>query len=293
MPRVSVSRPQIGRAVKAVHVILTNVEVRGILFRKYRGSLEPGYFESSGDHLYVEISEAFVPRQMTPHEIRRGMWQYPENPTGRLVVKVQRRGYRADEQKCFEESARMPIDQVLAEAVRNICLEFAAIEKERAEEKERMRKEHEAWLVRQHVERQKQHEDALERTKHSRSADLLKASEWHRLHIHTLEFIGACERRWREGQAGEITADQQAWLEWAKGEALALSPFEVGYPDAAEDGAFDKASIPVGGPYPATRDFPHPPTMPKIPTPVQQSGYSHVRETKEPYPFWLRHSHGS
>ena len=33
------------------------------------------------------------------------------------------------------------------------------------------------------------------------------------------------------------------------------SPFTVGYPDPAIDGAFDPTLIPFGGPYPPTRDF--------------------------------------
>jgi hypothetical protein len=105
------------------------------------------------------------------------------------------------------------------------------------------------------------------------------------------EFISECERRWRNGRAGELTKAQVDWLNWAHENAKAMSPFEVGYPDPANDGPFDPAGVPFGGPYPAKRDFPRPPTLPKIPPPVvQQSGYGHasIPETK-PFPFWLKH----
>jgi len=106
----------------------------------------------------------------------------------------------------------------------------------------------------------------------ARSEDLLKAAEWWRLYQTAAQFINECEQRWRN-QTGCLRAEQQKWLTWARDNAKAMSPFETGYPDPAKDGAFDAASVPFCGPYPAKRDFPRPPTMPRIPPPVQQSGY--------------------
>ena len=107
----------------------------------------------------------------------------------------------------------------------------------------------------------------------------------------TMDFINECEQRWRSNASGEPTAEQQAWLTWARDNAKAMSPLETGYPDAAKDGPFDPAAVSLGGPYPAKRDFPRPPTMPKIPPPVvQQSGYPPVHTPDpKPYPFWLKH----
>jgi hypothetical protein len=120
---------------------------------------------------------------------------------------------------------------------------------------------------------------------------LSKAAEWWRLHQNIVEFVSACERHWRDSQNGSLTSEQQAWLAWARENAKAMSPFETGYPDPAKDGPFDANAIPFGGPYPAKRDFPRPPTMPKIPPPVQQSGYSsgYAPEPKQQYPFWLKY----
>lgn len=107
-----------------------------------------------------------------------------------------------------------------------------------------------------------------------------------------MEFINECEQRWRGNPPGELTTEQQAWLAWAREKAMALSPLETGYPDPANDGPFDPAAVPFGGPYPAKRNFPRPPTMPKIPPPViQQSGYGagQTPELRQEYPFWLKH----
>jgi hypothetical protein len=156
---------------------------------------------------------------------------------------------------------------------------------------ERLRKESEAYDIRQQEERQRQHAASLEATVHTRAEDLLKAAEWWRLHQVTMGFINECEQRWRSIPPGGLTAEQQAWLIWARESADAMSPFESGYPDPAKDGAFDPAAVPFGGSYPAKRDFPRPPTMPKIPPPAQPGGHSlgHTPEPKQQFPFWLKH----
>ncbi len=107
----------------------------------------------------------------------------------------------------------------------------------------------------------------------------------------TMDFINECEQRWRGNPPSELTTEQQAWLTWARENAKAMSPLETGYPDPAKDGPFDSATVPFGGPYPAKRDFPRPPTMPKIPPPVQAGGYAYGQEKpeKQQYPFWLKH----
>jgi hypothetical protein len=69
-----------------------------------------------------------------------------------------------------------------------------------------------------------------------------------------LDFIAACEARWKAHSATP-TAEQAGWSNWAREIASAMSPFPAGYPDPANDGAFDPTSIPFGGPYPETRNF--------------------------------------
>jgi len=106
-----------------------------------------------------------------------------------------------------------------------------------------------------------------------------------------MDFIDACEQRWQKAQAGEITVTQQAWLTWAREIAKGMSPFESGYPDAAKDGSLDPAAVPLGGPYPPNRDFPRPPTMPKIPAASESSSYSssYAPQAKQQFPFWLKY----
>jgi hypothetical protein len=69
-----------------------------------------------------------------------------------------------------------------------------------------------------------------------------------------LEFIDACEGGWKS-QSAALSTEQIAWLTRAKDIAAAISPFSAGYPDPATDGKFDPNSIPLGGPYPVTRNF--------------------------------------
>lgn len=46
--------------------------------------------------------------------------------------------------------------------------------------------------------------------------------------------------------------------------------------------------VPLG--YLPKRDFPNPPTMPKIPPPaVQHHGYPPTHKEETPYPFWLKY----
>jgi hypothetical protein len=54
---------------------------------------------------------------------------------------------------------------------------------------------------------------------------------------------------------------------------------------------FDPSAFPFGGPYPAKRDFPRPPSMSEMPpSVVQPSSYASAHiPTQKPYPFWLKY----
>lgn len=302
-PQAQVSKGLIESAAKCFHVIVTNVEAVGIPFRKGQGYNNPGFFRKGNDRLYLGIEEELVESTET---IRRRSWQAPENsrvPSGRLTFSLYQERYSNRDAKQWKEDAKTSLEALLAEIVAEIRRYFVAAQKGRereAVEREKQRIESEQhWreyqakeAIRLEEERKQKHAAALEATAHTRSEDLFKAAEWWRLHCVTMEFINECERRWRGNPAGELSAEQQAWLAWARENAGAMSPFESGYPDPVKDGPFDPAAVPVGGPYPAKRDFPRPPTMPKLPPPiVQQSGYSHdpVPQPKQQYPFWLKY----
>jgi hypothetical protein len=87
------------------------------------------------------------------------------------------------------------------------------------------------------------------------------------LHGVALEFISDCERQWMVAQDGQLNPDQLTWLKWARETAATLSPSACGYPDPAKDGSVDMGSVSFGGPYPETRKFTRPPTMPKVAKP--------------------------
>lgn len=295
VPHVTVSKALIEPAVKALHVIITAVEARGIRYCQSRSKYDVAHFEKGNDRLNLTLEEAteMVTRAPTAQEKRhptaRWQTQFPE-PSGKLSIFISTERH-AVRPKTWKESDKLPLEEVLAKVVQAICKHYADLEREHAQTAERMRKQWEAYDIQQQEEKKQQHAASLEATAHTRAEDLLKAAEWWRLHQVTMEFINECEQRWRSIPPGELTAEQETWLIWARESAEAMSPFEAGYPDPSRDGAFDPAAVPVGGPYPAKRDFPRPPTMPKIPPPVQPGVHSfgHSPEPKQQFPFWLKY----
>jgi hypothetical protein len=305
VPEVNITKALIERAAKSFHVILNGVETLGIPFRKAQGSHDSGYFQKGHDRLYLRIEEEWVGAG-SGGVSRRPSWQgQAENrvASGGLTFSLATERYAVRKAKQWEEDDEIPLGELLAKIVSEIRRHYVAAQKRREQEaiereKERIKSERH-WreyqakeAIRLEEERKQKHAAALEATAHTRSEDLIKSAEWWRLHRATVEFINECEQRWRGNPPGELTAEQQAWLAWARENSNAMSPFESGFPDPVKDGPFDPAAVPVGGPYPAKRDFPRPPTMPKIPpSVVQQSGYSHdpVPQPKQQYPFWLKY----
>ena len=95
-----------------------------------------------------------------------------------------------------------------------------------------------------------------------------------------LEFIDACEKRWRASSSGGLSTSQAQWLEWARAEASQFGPWDEGYPEPISDGFFDSAAIPLDGPYPQTRTLKAnepgnspPPQEVKPPAPPSHAGY--------------------
>jgi hypothetical protein len=127
---------------------------------------------------------------------------------------------------------------------------------EREEQARQWAKEHACWLVTERARReakQKQdHEDALAKIKATRSKNIRLAGSLWRIHRDALEFIDECEKRWR-ALSDSLSPEQIQWLAWARAEVRGISPFEAGYPSPADDGAFDAAQVPLGGPYPFAR----------------------------------------
>ena len=306
LPEVKVTKAQAERAAQAVHVILQKVEPLGITFRKAQSSYGPAYFQKSHDRLYLKIEEEMIEKTPTARRSRYSGYGYglreEKVPSGRLIFSLKTDRYGSSDEKEFTESERLPLDKVLARVVNEIRSHYVAAQKRRKaeaiqREKDRIESEirHKKYLeeraIKEAEEAKKNHAKALKKTAKKRQDDFLKASEWWRMYESANTFIVACEHRWKESQSGELTSEQVEWITWARNISNDLSPFALGYPEPSKDGAFNPEEVPFGGPYPEIRDFPRPPTMPKIPPPVvEQRGYGYS-STPAPtrYPFWLRH----
>jgi hypothetical protein len=307
LPEVTVTKALAERAAKAFNVIMNEVEPRGIVFRKSRSSYDAGYFQKGHDRLYLEIEEELVEGTEELARGKRRQSSYYGHtdrrvPSGNLTFSLKTDRYAARETKRWKEGAETGLSEVLAQTVQEICRHYVEAQKRRAQEaieQERRRMEWEEsqkkWreeeAIRRKEEREQKHAEAIETTMRHRKDDLLKAAEWWRLHEAVQGFISACEQRWRTEQTNDLKPDQEEWLEWARKTAESLCPFESGYPEPDQDGAFSPLTVPLGGPYPATREFSRPPTMPKIPAPVVvQQGYgSSPQPSPDPYPFWLKY----
>lgn len=291
LPEVSISPNLIDATGRFLHVLVTKLEPRGIPFRKARSQYDTAYFERGQDRLYLIIDELAAPRDRTPEEKRRLQWQPQVSVlefTGRLKISVRSERYGRSKGTQWIQETKTTLDQFLPRIVQGISAHFLDLERRRAEQEIQRQKSEAEWKLKQQEERRHEHQNNLAAIAHTRSADLIKAAEWWRIHTVITQFIAECESRWRTAQFGEISAEQQEWLSWARETAAAASPFELGYPNPSSDGIFDPLKVPFGGPYPPKRELPHPPTMPKIPQ-SQQSSYSYHQPEAKPYPYWLKY----
>jgi hypothetical protein len=307
LPLVTVTRALAERAARAFHAIVTEVEARGIPFRKGQSSYDGGFFRKGHDRLYLKIEEEIVNKPAAAGGRRqRNYYGYGQSdsraPSGKLSVTLNADRYSSRSAKRWIEDDKLTLQQVLPEAVQEVCRHFVEAQKRHAQEviereKQRVESEerHRKWLaeeaIRRREERERKHAEAIDAVMRNRKDDLLKAAEWWRLHQVAQEFVAGCEQRWRNEQADELKPEQEEWLAWARKTAKALSPFESGYPEPDKDGAFSPLTVPDGGPYPPTREFSRPPTMPEIPAPivVQQSYGASNQPPPKPYPFWLKY----
>jgi hypothetical protein len=305
LPEVEIAKTQAARAAGVLHGLLNLVEPRGIQFKRSRSKYDGGCFRKGNDDLHLKIEEELVDRPERPGRRNSyySSWQQDNKvASGRLTFTLNPDRYGRQTEKRWSESDKMPLGTIVAEMAKEICRHYADLqtkraaeaverEKQRIESEIRWKKHQEEEAVRQTEEKRRKHATALESAARNRKDDLLKASEWWRLWKQADDFISACEQRWQNEQPDGLKPEQTSWLAWARETAGTLSPFAAGYPDPATDGAFDPSSIPPGGPYPATREFSLPPTMPKIPAPkVIQQGYGAPSyQAPKPYPFWLKY----
>lgn len=304
-PEASVSPALAERCAQAFHVILQGTDGVGLPFRKSRSSYEGGVFRLGHDQLFFAMEEDLIasPERARGRGRRLAYSAYGENrvPCGSLTFKINSSRYGRDTEKQWREGEDGVLEDVLVKVVAGIRGHFVQVRKKRVQDaidQERHRLEAEE-RHREYVKKEAMEEAAKRRTKHAKAVrkvvrtrrdDLLKAAEWWRLHCVALDYIADCERRWMVAQDGQLHPYQLTWLKWARETAATLSPSACGYPDPAKDGLVEMGSIPFGGPYPETRKFTRPPTMPKVSKPkvTKQGYYGETVSTPQPYPFWLK-----
>lgn len=278
-PRIYVSKASAERAARAFHAILMTVEAVGVPFRKARGKYGPAYFEHAHGRLYVEIKE--------PLKQSGSYYPYnrpPDAPSGILGVYIGTETYGRGWSRSWTEDKDGGMRQIVAKLGDAVNEFFEQARKKRAEDEEKARIERERWMKEEEERKKRDHQQALTDAKRIREQDLFRAAVWAGLHADVMKFLTECEAKWM--RLGEMTADQRAWLEWAKATAEAWSPWADGYPNPTRDGPFDPSTVAFGGPYPPTRNFPRPPNMPEVPRPEPQYSFG---PRKDPYPFWLRY----
>jgi hypothetical protein len=306
LPEVDITKALAERAAKSFHVIVSGLEAVGIRFRNAQGSHGSGFFRKGHDRLYLNVEEYLTDHTAGPRASTRRWYSSGAGAvaSGFLTFSFKSQRYGGPEAKQWHETGKTSLDQLLAQIVTAIRRHFVEAvekrvrdaienEKRRVEAERHWREYQRKEAIREEQERRRKHAEALDSVTQRRAENLLKAAEWWRLHGVLVEFVQECEKRWRNGQQGNLTPEQEAWIAWARKNAEMLSVFESGYPDPAKDGVFDAASIPQGGPYPEKRKIPRPPTMPKIPQPAPQNTTDRNDDgsRESPYPFWLKFQH--
>jgi len=139
-------------------------------------------------------------------------------------------------------------------------------------------------------ERLQRHKAKLAEIAEARRENLLTAARQWIESENLRSFIARCELRWREAASGQLSPDQTDWLNWARSEMASLDPFAKGFPDPSIDGRFDPSSVPLGGPYPETKNLDEQKPMEPPPAPPQvKTVYVERPQPPEPFPFWLLH----
>lgn len=294
VPSVSVSKKATDGVVRSFHAIVSELETRGVEFRKFRGkhghpSFHCGKFQTS---LSVEELIETVKREPTAMEKRRpsSEWRLTsQQPSGRFRFSLGSDSYYSQSRDTILiQKPEISLEEITAQVIEKIWDFFVSSEKAHLESEERWKQDREKEKIRREEERQQQHRQTMEGIVNSRRENLVRAAQWWRRHNATAEFIDHCEQRWKS-ESGTLTSAQEQWLAWARSNVTALSPQQIEYPDPVRDGPFDPSAIPFGGPYPETRQIPRPPSLPAPTPPPAEIHHHHSDATPQAYPFWLKH----
>lgn len=303
LPQVIVTEAMIEPSVQSLEIIITALEKRGIRYRKARSKYDSAFFENGEDRLYLKIEEPLLVshRKLTLSQRQKRGWSgelYAQEPTKELEFSIDTSTYLSRPLKTWTSDPVHPYRHTAALVVAGICDHFHELESKRAikEAEEKKRAEERAERDRQREEeeseyrkqrRLREHRESLDKLAHERVMALLTAAEWWRLAETTTAYVRAMTERWRATGDGKLTPEQESWSRWALETARNMPPPESDFPNPTLDGDIDESAIPVGGPYPAHRRAPRPPSFPEIPPPQNNSGYHST--PSQPYPFWLKY----
>lgn len=273
----TMSATLVPRFVRALHALVCELEDRDYGFKLGSSGDEGLQIIRDDDEVGLTCSEAKleVEREPTPAEKRRPSWTWQlreTKPAGVLSIEVSASGLKG-KRKWIEGEGRS-LEEMLGVIVEKVEAVFRGFENQRQREAEwekqraeaaKRRAEEEARETerqakeekeRKERERLKRHETKLEEIAGKRRGNLATAaSEWIAAQ-EVAAFLKVCEQRWRRTGGGKLSKAQSEWLAWAKIETTKMEPFETGYPDPALDGSFAAGAVPVGGPYPKSRDWP-------------------------------------
>jgi len=294
IPMVAVFKRSVDGVVRSFHAIVSELETRGVEFRKFRGKYGHPSFHCGKYQTSLSIDELIdtVKREPTAMEKRRpsSEWQLTsQQPAGRFRFSIGSDNYYNRSQRTvLIQKPEISLEEITAQVIEIIWDFFVGSEKAHLEAEEKWKQDLERDKVRREEEKKREHRKTLEDIASQRRENLLRAAQWWRLHNATAEFVDHCEQQWKAVSA-TLTPEQEQWLAWARGNVSALSPLQIEYPDPVRDGPFDPAAVPFGGPYPETRQIPRPPSIPAPTPPPTEVHHHHKHSSPEVYPFWLKH----
>ncbi len=310
--RCNVSQAILPHLSRALHAVICELEDRDIGFEPGKGDYQGLQLTRDDDRVELNWREETVTltREPTNEEKRRPSWSWQlteTKPSGQLSVEVSAVGLRG--KRKWSESDGLSLEKLLGIVIDKVEAVFVGFEdqrkreaewaKQRAEEAkveaERRAQRAEQTAIkekkRQEEERIERHESKLKKIADKRRENLITATERWVEAQGVAAFVETCEARWRHLGGGELSKAQSEWLTWARTHAANMEPFAEGYPDPTIDGALEKSTVPMGGPYPESRvwpdeDSPAAPAPAPAPVPVPVSPPPQMHQPLSPQFWW-------
>jgi hypothetical protein len=293
VPIIYASPEQIEPLSRAIHVLVERAKNLGYEFKDDNDFNQCIRFVHEEGDVTLEIEEGIVEIEtpVTKEQKRRPSWTW-ENKVKQLTGKFCYRMVTDPEhgsRNYWKKKTPEPLLTMLSTIIERLSVAVEKFKREKILAEERKIESERRQQEWKKEEEQRKHLSLLQKVREKREENFAKAAEWWDIYNNMLQFVEACEARWRQHNSGELNEKQKTWLIWAKRQAELSSPFTAGYPRPDVDGAFDEAIIPVGGPYPAARTIPAPSHQQRYEEASKQSSSYYQESSTKPYPFWLKY----